>query len=102
MREQLNELSVVLCALQHQVQCQTTKSEDRAILIDDTTKTHSREIKACNDQISVIKEVIESSLEKLDNELQNCKNRNETLRYDVEEDKRNFYKLLNSQVIKLH
>ena len=99
MREQLNELSVVLCALQHQVQCQTTKSEDRAIMVDDTTKMHSREIKACNEQISVIKEVIESSLEKLDNELQNYNKRNETLRHDVEEDKRNFYKLLNNQVL---
>ena len=99
MREQINELSVLLYALQQELACQKTKSDEKDKQIEEAAKEHHKEIRTCNERIAVIREIMDRTFGKLDNDLQNYKARVEQLRVSFEEDKRHFHKLVDAQVL---
>lgn len=100
MREQINELTVMLHALQEELASHKKKSDERTIHIHDTANENYQEIRTCSEKINVVREIMDNSLGKLENTLQNYKERTDQLRIEFDESKRNFYRLLDIQVLK--
>lgn len=99
MREQINELSVLLYSLQQELACQKTKAEDKDRQAEDAARGHQKEIRTCNEKIAVIREIMERTFGKLENDIQSYKARVEQLKLGFEEDKRNLQKLVDVQVL---
>ena len=102
LREQINDLSVMLHALQEELVSQKAKSEDKITKIDDAVQENHKEIKTCNEKLSVVKENLENNFGKLEKDLKTYKERMERLRIDFEEDKRNIFQLFDLKVFKLY
>ena len=100
MREQINELTVMVHALQEELASYKTKSDERTIQIHDAANETYQEIRTCSERINVVKDIMDNSFGKLENNLQNYKERTDQQKIDFDESKRNFYKLLDIQVFK--
>lgn len=88
----------MLYSLQQELACQKTKSDDKDMQIEDAAKDHAKDIRTCNERIAVIREIMERTFGKLENDIQNYKARVEQIKIGFEDDKKQFYKLVDVQV----
>eukprot|EP00795_Rhopilema_esculentum_P008231 gene8231-14168_t len=87
----------MLYSLQQEVAFQKTKIEEKEKQLDDAAKENCKEIRTCNEKVAVVKEIMDRTFNRIENDIQACRAKVEQARATFDEDKKHLTKLIESQ-----
>ena len=100
MRDQLTELSVVLFSLQQEMAASKARTDQKDKQIENFEKEQYEETKNCHEKVLVVREILDRTISKLENDFQMYKMKAEQTKASFEEDKADLLKRIETQVRK--
>ena len=98
MRDQLTELSVVLFSLQQEMAASKARMDQKEKQIENFEKEQYEETKSCHEKVLVVREILDRTISKLENDFQMYKMKAEQTKTSFEEDKADLLKRIETQV----
>eukprot|EP00112_Aurelia_sp_Birch-Aquarium-sp1_P003417 Seg1381.4 transcript_id=Seg1381.4/GoldUCD/mRNA.D3Y31 product="hypothetical protein" protein_id=Seg1381.4/GoldUCD/D3Y31 len=97
MRDQLTELSVVLFSLQQEMAANKARMDQKEKQIENFEKEQYEETKNCLEKVLVVREILDRTISKLENDFQMYKLKAEQTKVSFEEDKADLLKRIETQ-----